>query len=273
MSPEQTTGATVDARSDIFSFGVVLYEALTGGKPFPGQSEIEVLAAIRERVPDPLPTSVPAPLRWIVEKALEKDPDERYQTMDELVVDLRRAQRVTGVHPALPEPRAPERKTVGRVLNGLILAALLVAAILPWFRPGESKPTNPLANARFTRLTDFPGAERDADISPDGKFVAFVSDRDGRFDIYIGQIGVGKFKNLSRDYLHEVWHGPDVSGVGFLEQGQRVWGFFPLEWPDAVTLTSPLLEWQPRNRQYRSQRREHRPGPRWSLDLPPWDPR
>ena len=98
MSPEQAAGQPVDARSDIFSFGVVLYELLAGRRPFEGATDLERLQALISRPAPPLAESsldLPADLRNVVEKALEKDPAERYQTARELVVDLRRLTRVT----------------------------------------------------------------------------------------------------------------------------------------------------------------------------------
>ena len=91
MSPEQASGLAVDARGDVFSFGVVLYELLARRKPFAGATDLEVLKTITHGTPEPLSEEVPAALRSVVEKALEKDPADRYQTMGELVVDLRRA--------------------------------------------------------------------------------------------------------------------------------------------------------------------------------------
>jgi eukaryotic-like serine/threonine-protein kinase len=77
MSPEQTAGQPLDARSDVFAFGVVLYEMFTGRRPFTGATDLEVLQAIRHQSPEPLPGTVPIALRLAVEKALEKDPADR----------------------------------------------------------------------------------------------------------------------------------------------------------------------------------------------------
>ena len=89
MSPEQASGGPVDARSDIFSFGVVLYEVLAGRRPFTGSTDLEKLQAVIHGVTPPLAESVPAALRSVTEKALEKDRADRYQSMREMVVDLR----------------------------------------------------------------------------------------------------------------------------------------------------------------------------------------
>src|SRR5215831_18991896 len=93
MSPEQASGRTVDARSDIFSFGVVLYELLAGRRPFEGATDLERLQTIIHGTAAPLVEDVPDALRMVVEKALEKQPSDRYQSMRELVIDLRRLTR------------------------------------------------------------------------------------------------------------------------------------------------------------------------------------
>jgi serine/threonine protein kinase len=100
MSPEQASGRPLDARSDIFSFGVLLYELLDGRRPFSGATELEVLKTIIHGEAEPLGSGTPMPLRMSVEKALEKDPGERYQTARELVVDLRRLVRQKAAEPA-----------------------------------------------------------------------------------------------------------------------------------------------------------------------------
>ena len=115
MSPEQALGQPLDARSDIFSFGVVLYEVLAGQRPFAGASDLDVLHAIIHRAAGPLPEDVPLPLRMVVEKALEKDPADRFQSMRDMVVDLRRVVRQSAEAPA-PQlatmPRSSARTTL-----------------------------------------------------------------------------------------------------------------------------------------------------------------
>ena len=101
MSPEQAAGRPLDPRSDIFSFGVVLYEFVSGRKPFKGKSDLDSLQALIYEPAEPLPADVPQSLRSIVEKALEKDPADRYQSMRDLVVDLRRHLRPSTAIPAM----------------------------------------------------------------------------------------------------------------------------------------------------------------------------
>ena len=90
MSPEQAATRPLDSRSDIFSFGVVLYELLAGQRPFGGATDSEVVDAIIHSSPTPLDAALPMPLRKAVEKALEKDPADRYQSVCDMAVDLRR---------------------------------------------------------------------------------------------------------------------------------------------------------------------------------------
>jgi serine/threonine protein kinase len=117
MSPEQATGQPLDARSDVFSFGVVLYEALAGRRPFEAGNDLELLKTIVHGAPPPLPNDVPEQLRNAVERALEKDPADRYQSMRDLVSDLRRLARRGSQRDAehRPEPaQAREDKLVDR---------------------------------------------------------------------------------------------------------------------------------------------------------------
>src|SRR5205823_4631578 len=88
-----------------------------------------------------------------------------------------------------------------RLLPWLVAAMLVLVIPAAWWL-GRRDPSvaveNPIANARFTRLTDFAGDKADADISPDGKFVAFLADRDGAFDVFLTQVGSGRFVNLTQ---------------------------------------------------------------------------
>ena len=122
MSPEQATGQPLDARSDVFSFGIVLYELLAGRRPFDATNDLELLKSIAHATPAPLPEQVPELLRNAVDKALEKEPADRYQTMQDLVADLRRATRKTGAADcgrASREAAAPARRVARRRGCGL----------------------------------------------------------------------------------------------------------------------------------------------------------
>lgn len=145
MSPEQASGKPLDARSDIFSFGVVLYELLGGTRPFEGANDLEVLQKIIHGTPAELQAKVPLALKNVVEKAVEKDPADRYQTMQDMAVDLRRLGRKSGEpDQSLPSVHAqPGRMSWVKRYFAIVAAALaLTAAGLGYlaFRNGQSEP-------------------------------------------------------------------------------------------------------------------------------------
>ncbi len=206
MSPEQASGKPVDFRSDQFSFGSVLYEMATGKRAFARATKPETLSAIIRDEPEPIAAlnpRLPVPLRWIVDRCLAKEPKERYASTEDLARDLvnvrdhlSEATSAVGVRAELTEPAGRRRGWIPAAIGFAILAAVGVAA---WrLHQSDSFWKNPLAGARFTRLTDWEGSEVDAAVSADGKFVTFLSDRDGPFDAWVTQLGSDEFLNLSR---------------------------------------------------------------------------
>jgi Tol biopolymer transport system component len=214
MSPEQASGRPIDARSDIFSFGVLTYELLAGRRPFAGASDLEILQTILHGAPEPLGAEVPAMLRMMVEKALERDPADRYQSMREVVVDLRRFTRAKPAGAPLAAPRKIGRAWLPWSVAGIVLAA---TALWEGLHPAAAPP-NPLENAHFMRVTDFESTE--AAISPDGRFVAFVSDHDGPFDVWLTQVGTGRQVNLTQGKAGPL-PGP-LRSVGFSGDGSEI---------------------------------------------------
>jgi eukaryotic-like serine/threonine-protein kinase len=219
MSPEQANGRPVDHRSDIFSLGVVLFEMLSGKRPFRGNSSVEIMHAITHDNYPPL-TSIPPELAEILAKALAKDTKDRYQHAGDFGLDLRRFQQSweknslpSSSARTLPAGRGSRLLTV--VAATAVLLAVLIAT---WFATRRRDTwVNPLENAAFTRFTDFEGSELQAEISPDGKFVAFASDRDGPFDLFVSQVGSGRFLNLTQGKegeILEVTRSTGFSGDG-----------------------------------------------------------
>src|SRR5882762_4530783 len=114
MSPEQARGKPVDARTDIWSLGVVMYELIAGRTPFEGETSTDVIVAITQKEPPPIARfapSVPPEFDWIVTKALRKDRDERYQTIKELLTDLRRLKQRLEFEAELERSVSPESLT------------------------------------------------------------------------------------------------------------------------------------------------------------------
>jgi len=179
MSPEQALGKEVDARSDIFSLGVVLYEMATGRQPFSGNTSAALFDAILNRAPTTpveLNPRVPLELESIINKALEKDPELRYQSSAGLRADLKRMQRgsASSSRPAAASPTAAtshQKPTPAwwMAVAGLGIFGVLAAGYFLWPRG----PEKPAGRASIRPLTSMAGLEGTGSWSPDGAFFAF----------------------------------------------------------------------------------------------------
>jgi serine/threonine-protein kinase len=184
MSPEQATGErTVDHRSDIYSFGVLAYELLTGQTPFAASSTPGLIAA---HLATPAPTlasrrpDAGATLELLVSRCLEKDPDQRWQNASELVTRLEAVVSVENA--ARSKPTRIRLIAVAAILT-------IVGAVALWnWRPN---PDPPLRVAFVTALTTAPGLEIDPALSPDGRLLAYAAGPPGRTRIYVRQIADG----------------------------------------------------------------------------------
>jgi serine/threonine protein kinase/tetratricopeptide (TPR) repeat protein len=174
MSPEQASGRTFEARSDIFSFGVVLYEAVAGRRPFEGASELDVLQAIVRNPAPALHPEVPVPLRGVIEKALEKDPAERYQTMRDLVVDLRRVWRLTAETPVSP-PLAPRDASSRLWIAAAAVILLLVGGLAVWKWQSSPNASTQIRSIAVLPLENFSGDPSQEYLS-DGTTEALIAD-------------------------------------------------------------------------------------------------
>jgi Tol biopolymer transport system component len=225
MSPEQARAEDLDSRTDLFSFGAVLYEIATGTQPFRGKSEAAIYDAILNRdpvSPAELNRKLPAKLEEIIHKALEKDRQLRYQHALDVRTDLQRLKRDTDFSVSRATPStvsAPNRYTW--VLWTFV--ALLVAGLGGWFAANGPRPAvrNPLSSAQFTRLANFSGAKSDPAISPDGNFAAFISNRGGTFDIWLIQTNGSNLTNLTQGRIGDA-RAP-LRAVGFSGDGIEVW--------------------------------------------------
>jgi serine/threonine protein kinase/Tol biopolymer transport system component len=258
MSPEQARGLEVDARSDIFSLGVTLYEMVAGRRPFEGETSSDIIAAILQREAEPLSRympEVPAELEQIVNKALVKEREDRYQTIKELQNAL------SSLKGAASTARATAKveNLVGKIRRQRGLAFVLLALALAMtavvyvsslirqkFQTGQA-PLRPL-----NQLTYGGGLQIQPTWAPDGRFIAYSSDRSGNFDIWVQQIAGGNPIQVTKSPLPD-WQpdwAPDgtkivfrsereggglfvVPALGGVERKISSFGYYPQWSPDS----------------------------------------
>ena len=217
MSPEQARGQSLDKRTDIWAFGCVLFEMLTGRSPFARQTSSDTFAAILEAEPDwqLLPSATPRHIIRLLERCLAKDIKGRIRDIADARFELE--EPVGGVQPGLTTPLSSRRWAWWLAALGVVIAG----TVLAWRLRPDTALRDPLAGATFKRLTDWDGAERQAAISRDGKFVAFISDRTGAWDAWVGEIGTDSFSNLTNGRAPDL-RTNEVPNVGFTPDGSLV---------------------------------------------------
>lgn len=196
MSPEQAEGKKLDGRSDIFSFGAVLYEMVTGRKAFQADSRAATMSAILKDDPKP-PENLPAEMDKILRRCLRKDPARRFHSMSDVKVELEEV-REESESGTLSKAAAAAGSSSRGWLLPVIAGSLVVALAGIWF---VSKP-KPVAEVRLRQLTADSGLSTTPAISPDGKLVAYASDRagEGNLDIWVQPLTEGaRAIRLSKD--------------------------------------------------------------------------
>ena len=202
MSPEQAKGRPMDKRADIWAFGCVLYETLTGRQVFGGDTIADSLASILKSEPDwtSLPESTPPNIRVLLRRCLEKDRNRRLHDIADARIEIEEtlsgraapAVRVSAARfPALPLWR--------RALPWGLASLFALATIFAYWQWQRAAGRSGAQARRFSVVTNFSGVEVQPSLSPDGRSVVFVSDRDGQFDIWMGLVVGGNLVRITND--------------------------------------------------------------------------
>jgi Tol biopolymer transport system component/serine/threonine protein kinase len=223
MSPEQAQGQAVDARSDIFSLGIVFYEMLTGHRPFAGDTPAAVLASILKEVPAELSVTrsgIPRELSRLVRRCLVKDPSRRLQSAVDLRNELAELKReldsgeLIRTAPQTPTSRFAMVKTAFATAAAIGFVALIIVGVRNRADPSASR----LALEHPLQVTSAAGVEERPTWSPDGGRIAYVSEQSGNEDIWVSQLAGGSAANFTADnpgYDRDPAWSPDGNQIAF----------------------------------------------------------
>ena len=222
MSPEQARGKAVDKRADIWAFGAVLYEMLTGQRPFHGRDVSETLAAIMMKQPEwpALPTTTPTPLQRLLRRCLEKDSSERLRDIGEARIGIKEALTTPAVEPVSVAPARASSKRWAWGLGGV--AGIVLSALVGWFAKPTTipEPTRFVVNLPATDELFTQGGGHPA-VSPDGRTLVYVAVRDGVRQLFrrsLDQLEATPI--LGTDGARAPFFSPDGQWVGFLAEGE-----------------------------------------------------
>jgi eukaryotic-like serine/threonine-protein kinase len=218
MSPEQVRGNPADARSDIFSFGAVLFEMLSGRRAFHGGSAVETMNAILTKDPESGPAGSSASfspaLDRIVHHCLEKNPEERFRSAHDLAFALETAagsSSQASVAPLVRKERPRRTLFAAGGVFAVAAAAFFAGRLL-------KKSTAPPALSRVARFSHDAGISEWPTWSPDGSLLAFASNRSGNFEIYVRRIDGGQEINVTNDPAEDFQpsFSPDGKSIAFV---------------------------------------------------------
>lgn len=239
MSPEQVRAKELDVRTDLFSFGAVLYEMATGALPFHGESSGLMFKAILDSEPPPavrFNRDLPEELERIIAKALEKDRGLRYQNAADIRTDLQRLKRDTesGTKPRIAAARPLRRSGRGIWVGAALLVALLVVSVIVISR--RSSRISAPDPSQWVQLTDLGGEIFEPALSPDGRMLAFLRSTGGPPNLYVKILPDGEPVQLTHDETNKLI-------PAFSTDGSRIaYGTSGLNWQTWVV---PVLGGEP----------------------------
>jgi Tol biopolymer transport system component len=215
MSPEQARGQAVDKRTDIWAFGCVLFEMLTGQNAFAGETLTDTLAAILEREPPwtELPDTTPLALRRLLQRCLDKDPKRRLRDIGDARVELEGSQSDSPVAPSLPQPASRLRERLAW-LSALALVTLIAIATGLWIVRSAAPPPETRFNINTPPTRDLSMA-----IAPDGQTVVFIADSEGGPRLWVHSLASGSARPLvGTEGARSPFWSPDSRSVGFFAE-------------------------------------------------------
>ena len=234
MSPEQAEGKAIDARSDLFSLGIILYEMSTGVRPFTGDTSVSIISSIVKDTPKSvteLNPAIPRDLARIVRRALAKDPEKRYQTAKDLRNDLEELKASldsgellaesarTGTVPSAGNAHVWRWTAIGSAI--VAIGALATLAVTQWRGRGSTPPDVAPSQITMTALTSNGNAAL-ATLSRDGKYVAYVQTDDKQESIWVRQLASGSTVRIVAPAPGVQFRGltiaPDVTFVDFVSR-------------------------------------------------------
>lgn len=280
MSPEQARGQKIDLRSDIFSFGVLLYEMLAGQPPFNGATKMDIIGSILKDEPKPLreyQPEIPHDLEHIIQKTLRKDREQRYQHIKDLFIDLTDIKKTLEfdtklVHQTEIAKAATTVNTTSGIvmqrrfslvhlLGFLLIAVLSFTAIWWFFFKNNTQNISNLKTEEVVNWTSSPGEIYSVgSFSPDGKMVAFTSTKVGTKNIWIKQASSGEAIQITKDDSNNenpIW-SPNGEELAYFSRKNQEAGFWriptlggsPKLISKVINFNSRLLFWSKTNEVY-----------------------